>query len=49
MAPKLMGNYARGLFDLPVDKMSGQLPLHINDIRAVGQDWRITAVPDMDS
>ncbi|BFM21789.1 bifunctional diaminohydroxyphosphoribosylaminopyrimidine deaminase/5-amino-6-(5-phosphoribosylamino)uracil reductase RibD [Gilvimarinus japonicus] len=49
MAPKLMGNNARGLFDLPVDKMSGQLPLHINDIRAVGQDWRITAVPDMDS
>lgn len=49
MAPKLMGNNARGLFDLPVDKMSGQLPLQINDIRAVGQDWRITAVPDMDS
>ncbi len=49
MAPKLMGNNARGLFDLPVDKMSGQLPLHINDIRAVGQDWRITAVPDVDS
>jgi diaminohydroxyphosphoribosylaminopyrimidine deaminase/5-amino-6-(5-phosphoribosylamino)uracil reductase len=49
MAPKLMGNNARGLFELPVDKMSGQLPLHINDIRAVGQDWRITATPDMDS
>ncbi|WP_049722495.1 bifunctional diaminohydroxyphosphoribosylaminopyrimidine deaminase/5-amino-6-(5-phosphoribosylamino)uracil reductase RibD [Gilvimarinus polysaccharolyticus] len=49
MAPKLLGNNARGLFDLPVDKMSGQLPLHINDIRAVGHDWRITAVPDLDS
>lgn len=49
MAPKLMGNRARGLFELPVDAMAGQLPLKITDMRAVGQDWRITAVPDFDS
>ncbi|MDO3387225.1 bifunctional diaminohydroxyphosphoribosylaminopyrimidine deaminase/5-amino-6-(5-phosphoribosylamino)uracil reductase RibD [Gilvimarinus sp. SDUM040013] len=49
MAPKLLGNKARGLFDLPIDAMAGQLPLEIKDMRAVGQDWRITAVPDFDS
>lgn len=49
MAPKLLGNRARGLFELPIDAMSAQLPLDIKDIRAVGQDWRITAVPDFDS
>lgn len=49
MAPKLLGHKARGLFDLPLDKMSSYLPLQIKDIRAVGHDWRITAVPDLDS
>lgn len=43
MAPKLLGSSARPLFDLPLEKMSGHLPLHIQDIRALGQDWRITA------
>ncbi len=46
MAPKLMGSAARPIFDLPIDKMSGQLPLIIQDIRAVGEDWRIIATPD---
>src|SRR5690606_3801624 len=46
MAPKLLGSRARPLFELPLDKMAGQLPLRIHDIRALGQDWRITASPD---
>lgn len=46
MAPKLLGNSARPLFQLPLERMSGQLPLKIHDIRALGQDWRIIASPD---
>lgn len=46
MAPKLMGSSARPLFDLPLQRMAGALPLKITDIRAVGKDWRITAKPD---
>lgn len=46
MAPMLMGSEARPLFQLPIGKMSGQLPLNIQDIRAVGPDWRIIALPD---
>lgn len=48
MAPKLLGSSARPLFDLPLDTMPAALPLKIRDIRAVGEDWRITAVPDME-
>ncbi|MEN8205767.1 MAG: bifunctional diaminohydroxyphosphoribosylaminopyrimidine deaminase/5-amino-6-(5-phosphoribosylamino)uracil reductase RibD [Pseudomonadota bacterium] len=44
MAPHLMGNAARGLFALPgLDAMEQRVPLSISDIRAVGEDWRITA------
>lgn len=46
MAAKLLGSSARPLFDLPINKMTAQLPLTIKDIRAVGDDWRITAIPD---
>ncbi|MFT5082129.1 MAG: diaminohydroxyphosphoribosylaminopyrimidine deaminase [Lentisphaeria bacterium] len=46
MAGKLMGRNARPLFDLPIDKMRGALTLSIQEVRAVGADWRITAVPD---
>ncbi|GAB3110263.1 bifunctional diaminohydroxyphosphoribosylaminopyrimidine deaminase/5-amino-6-(5-phosphoribosylamino)uracil reductase RibD [Aestuariicella hydrocarbonica] len=49
MAPKLMGSEARPLFDLPLQRMSAQLPLTITDMRAVGNDWRITARPDPDA
>ncbi len=46
MAPKVMGDSARGLFHLPdMHKMADNIALTINDIRAVGQDWRITATP----
>lgn len=48
MAPKLLGSNARPLFDLPLNTMAAALPLKIQDIRAVGNDWRITAVPDME-
>jgi len=48
MAPKLLGSSARPLFDLPLNTMGAALLLNIKDIRAVGEDWRITAVPDME-
>ena len=44
MAPVLMGNAARGLFHLPgLESMADKIELQIQDIRAVGVDWRITA------
>lgn len=46
MAPHLMGHQARGLFHLPgLDQMPERIELDIKDMRAVGQDWRITARP----
>ena len=48
MAPKLLGSSARPLFDLPLNTMSAALPVKVRDMRAVGDDWRITAVPDME-
>ncbi|VUD59360.1 Riboflavin biosynthesis protein RibD [Thalassocella blandensis] len=49
VAGKLMGSSARPAFTLPIDKMSSLLPLSIRDVRAVGEDWRFTAVPDPDA
>lgn len=46
VAPKLLGSQARPLFDLPLDTMAKQLPVCIRDVRHVGNDLRITAVPD---
>ncbi len=44
MAPKLLGDTARGLFTLPgLDRLDQAVGLQIVDIRAVGDDWRITA------
>jgi diaminohydroxyphosphoribosylaminopyrimidine deaminase/5-amino-6-(5-phosphoribosylamino)uracil reductase len=46
MAPHIMGDAARGLFHLPeLAHMQQRIGLDITDIRAVGKDWRITAVP----
>ena len=46
MAPKIMGDMARGVFHLPeMMTMSQNISLTIDDIRAVGKDWRITARP----
>ena len=44
MAPKLMGDNARGLFHMPgLDKLADAVTLDIRDVRAIGKDWRITA------
>ena len=49
MAPKLMGDSAKGLFHLPdLQTMAQNIELTITDIRAVGKDWRITAKPNYD-
>jgi len=48
MAPKLMGSDARAMFELPLQKMAESLPLHIKDIRQLGGDIRITAMPEME-
>lgn len=46
MAPKLMGDSAKGLFHLPgLNEMSQAIDLAIMDMRAVGKDWRITLKP----
>jgi diaminohydroxyphosphoribosylaminopyrimidine deaminase / 5-amino-6-(5-phosphoribosylamino)uracil reductase len=45
MAPTLMGSSARPLLELPLQRMSQKVPLLIEDIRKVGNDWRITATP----
>lgn len=46
MAPHIMGCNTRGLFDLPnIDKMQDRIDIKIQDIRAIGDDWRITAIP----
>lgn len=46
MAPLIMGDEARGLLSLPgLQKMSDRMELKIDDVRAVGRDWRIQARP----
>lgn len=45
VAPTLLGSRARPLLDLPFDRMEQKLGLEIREVRAVGQDWRITAAP----
>ena len=45
MAPVLLGSRARGLIDLPFDRMAQKLALDIDGITAVGDDWLITARP----
>lgn len=44
LAPHLMGADARGLLNMPgLERMEQRVELDIQDIRAVGKDWRITA------
>ena len=44
MAPVLMGNQARGLFNLPlIENMSQKIQLNIKEIRQFGEDIRIIA------
>ncbi len=46
LAPVLLGDTARGLLHLPgLESMDQRVALTVDDIRAVGGDWRITARP----
>ncbi len=46
MAPHIMGSDAKGLFNVPaLQNMNDRIDLDIKDVRNVGKDLRITAVP----
>ena len=45
-APKVMGSDARPLFDLPLSIMDESLPVRFVDVRTVGRDIRVTAIPE---
>ena len=46
LAPHLMGASARGLFELPgLERMEERVALEIDEIRHVGEDFRVTARP----
>lgn len=46
MAAHIMGNNTRALFNLPKhNKMHQRIEVKIQEIRAIGDDWRISAVP----
>jgi diaminohydroxyphosphoribosylaminopyrimidine deaminase/5-amino-6-(5-phosphoribosylamino)uracil reductase len=47
MAPSLLGDQAAGMFDLgEISIMSDRLQLSVQDVRAIGQDIKITAKPE---
>ncbi len=47
VAPSLLGNQAKGLFDLgEISIMSDKVKLSINDVRRIGDDLKITATPE---
>lgn len=42
VAPKLLGNVARGAFNFPgLESVQQNIPLEIADMRQIGNDWRI--------
>ncbi len=44
LAPKLLGDGGRGLVSLPaLSRLADAIQLDVQDLRAVGSDWRITA------
>lgn len=45
MAGKFLGSSARPLLDWPLAQMKDAPALKITEIRAVGDDWRVTAIP----
>ncbi|TVP89039.1 MAG: bifunctional diaminohydroxyphosphoribosylaminopyrimidine deaminase/5-amino-6-(5-phosphoribosylamino)uracil reductase RibD [Pseudomonadaceae bacterium] len=45
MAPRLLGSSARPLLELPFAQMSEAQDVHIEELRAVGNDWLIRARP----
>ncbi|MGK0271001.1 MAG: diaminohydroxyphosphoribosylaminopyrimidine deaminase [Cocleimonas sp.] len=47
MAPTILGGDAKSLFNLPaLQLIKDKVGLDIKDIRAIGKDWRITAIPN---
>lgn len=48
VAGKFMGSSARPLLDLPLAQMSEAFELKIIEMRAVGNDWRVIAIPALD-
>ncbi len=50
MAPHIMGDRAKGLFHLPeLNQMKDRISLKIKELRAIGNDIRITALPVFNS
>ena len=47
-APKLFGNQARPMFNLPISTIDAHLALSVQDVRQIGEDLRITMYPDKD-
>ena len=47
-APKLFGNEARPMFDLPIQTIDAHLALSVQDIRQIGEDIRVVLRPDKD-
>ena len=45
IAAKFLGSTARPLLELPLTRMSEATTLNIIEMRAVGDDWRVIAVP----
>ena len=45
IAPKLLGSDGWPLAELPFTRLVEAIELRITDVRAVGEDWRITAQP----
>jgi diaminohydroxyphosphoribosylaminopyrimidine deaminase / 5-amino-6-(5-phosphoribosylamino)uracil reductase len=45
IAGKFLGSNARPLLELPLGQMSDAVGLKIVEMRAVGNDWRVTAIP----
>lgn len=44
LAPHLLGSGARGMFNIPdLAAMQDRIELEVDDVRAVGKDWRIVA------
>ena len=44
MAPVLLGERARPLLGLALDKMSKKVNLDVKDVRKVDSDWRYTLI-----
>ena len=46
MAPALLGDRARPLLSLPLERMADKIPLQLTNARRGGDDWCFTAIPD---